>query len=127
MYRLGTFVEHRTKTVHVIVMQSTKPTVSICCCHQGPTMPPPGFKVPAAKPAATGSNVNAAAAARVAASIAILTSHSVPMSGDQGEAVEQQQEQQQQWDGDDGDAGGWVPPSDQTGDGKTSLNAKYGY
>lgn len=100
---------------------------------QGPAMPPPGFKAgqkAAAAPAAApkpGSNVHAAAAARVAASIAILTSHRAVTDADGQDGMGQQRQQQQQDGGDAEESGGWLPPADQAGDGTTSLNAKYGY
>eukprot|EP00879_Flechtneria_rotunda_P006998 GHRR01007347.1.p1 GENE.GHRR01007347.1~~GHRR01007347.1.p1 ORF type:complete len:746 (+),score=339.15 GHRR01007347.1:207-2444(+) len=97
---------------------------------KGPSMPPPGYQAPAvqqagsAKHQPSSSNVQAAAAARVAATIAILTSHreKLPGTGDEDNNM-----QQAASDANDEQEGGWLPPGQQTGDGKTSLNAKYGY
>jgi hypothetical protein len=100
-------------------------------------MPPPDYKASDVSGAnskqqqPSGSNVHAAAAARVAASIALLSSHRVPFDASDmsprgaaarpgaGEGIAGDEEQQQSHQ--------WLPPADQSGDGRTSLNAKLGY
>lgn len=78
---------------------------------QGPAAMPPKFNEPGG-----GAEVRAAAAARVAASMALLAGAGGSQHDEGG-----------------GDGGGdqdgevWAPPVDQQGDGRTSLNEKFGY
>jgi len=49
--------------------------------------------------------------------IALLTAQTSAVRGEEEEAQQQA----------GGDAGMWLPPADQAGDGRTALNEKYGY
>jgi hypothetical protein len=74
--------------------------------------------------------VHSAAAAKVAASIALLTAHRTEAGDDADAGGAQQQQQGRDAEGEGGggdDRGVWLPPSDQAGDGRTALNEKYGY
>jgi hypothetical protein len=115
---------------------------------QGPTPPPPKFgsgppgSTPAIAPAS-------AAAARVAASLALLTGAGRSTHADfdddedEGSGAGVPSQQQRAEGGSEqaqgfkvpaakgaagkGPSADWAPPTNQTGDGRTQLNDKYGY
>lgn len=123
-------------------MSNSQTGVCVYQCVQGATPPPPKFgpgppgSTPAVAPAS-------AAAARVAASLALLTgagrsTHADFDDDDDGGMVQGQQQQAEGQafkrpaakgavPGKGSEGADWAPPVNQTGDGRTKLNDKYGY